>query len=349
MHNDVWKANICVKEADPGNGIRIFVPDIGMFIASLTIWLICRKIVKKAAQEDAGLCNAQFESEYVSEAERIEAEDALICEDLDDGCGEEEFEETTKLKLLRRIASVASKMKEIIGNIITTAGKVVVTILLGTTGDFYARLFGVTSVIQTNCSSTWKIITNQQLSWYHHTSPILLLLLYYTLATLIRLWLHEPIVQHVPDEDKSGNKEEETDCSPNQMTAERRRSLWYTSRYPTDERKLLSMTQDEHKPSDILLVTVNGTPVDYQSIHPLRPIENGPANTDIYSRPHYKWDPTVDDLEMKDDEEEENQEEAEEEENIEEEKNSKVHAMVTVFHFIMKQSYVCALIAMMVG
>uniref|UniRef100_A0A670IID8 Piezo type mechanosensitive ion channel component 2 n=1 Tax=Podarcis muralis TaxID=64176 RepID=A0A670IID8_PODMU len=61
--------------------------------------------------------------------------------------------------------------------------------------DFYARLFGVTSVIQTNCSSTWKIITNQKLFWYHHTSPILVLLLYYTLATLIRLWLHEPIVQ----------------------------------------------------------------------------------------------------------------------------------------------------------
>uniref|UniRef100_A0A803SMR8 Piezo-type mechanosensitive ion channel component n=1 Tax=Anolis carolinensis TaxID=28377 RepID=A0A803SMR8_ANOCA len=378
-----------VKGADVGNGIRIFVPDIGMFIASLTIWLICRKIVEKTAEEDAGLYNAQFENEDM-------AEDALICEDLDDECGEEEFEETTKLKLLRRIASIASKLKEIIGNIITTAGKVVVTILLGATGmmlpsltsavyfflflglctwwsccrsfdplifsclcvlmaifsaghliglylyqlqffqeiippdDFYARLFGVTSVIQTNCSSTWKIITNTKLYWYHHTSPMLILLLYFILATLIRLWLNEPAVQ-------SGNREEETDCHPNEMTAERRRSLWYSSRYPTDERKLLSITQDEHKPTDILLVTVNGTPLDYQNMHPLRPIENGPANADIYSRPHYRWDPT----------EEEEQEEAEEEEDAEEEKNSKVHAMVTVFHFIMKQSYVCALIAMM--
>uniref|UniRef100_A0A670IJB7 Piezo type mechanosensitive ion channel component 2 n=1 Tax=Podarcis muralis TaxID=64176 RepID=A0A670IJB7_PODMU len=380
-----------VKGADAGNGIRIFVPDIGMFIASLTIWLVCRNIVQKAAQEDAGQYNTQFENEDM-------ADDALIYEDLDDAeHGEEESEETTKLKLLRRIASIASKVKEIIGNIITTAGKVVVTILLGTTGmmlpsltsavyfflflglctwwsccrvfdplifsclcvlmaifsaghliglylyqlqffqeiippdDFYARLFGVTSVIQTNCSSTWKIITNQKLFWYHHTSPILVLLLYYTLATLIRLWLHEPIVQ-------------ETDCTHVQMTAERRRSLWYTSRYTTDERKLLSMTQDDHKPSDVLLVTVNGTPVDYQSIHPLCPMENGPARVDVYSRPHYKWDPTVDDLEKKEEEEEE---EEDEEENVEEEVNPKVHAMVTVFHFIMKQSYVCALIAMM--
>lgn len=46
----------------------------------------------------------------------------------------------------------------------------------------------------------------------------------------------------------------------------------------------------------VLLVTLNGTPVDYQNIHPLRPIENGPAKTDLYSRPQYKWDPSANDL-----------------------------------------------------
>lgn len=55
------------------------------------------------------------------------------------------------------------------------------------------RLFGVTSLTQTNCSSTWMIIKNQELHWYHHANPILLLVMYYTLATLIRLWLQEPI------------------------------------------------------------------------------------------------------------------------------------------------------------
>lgn len=47
---------------------------------------------------------------------------------------EEEEEESTKMKILRQIAAVASKVKEIIGDLITTAGKVVVTILLGLTG-----------------------------------------------------------------------------------------------------------------------------------------------------------------------------------------------------------------------
>lgn len=55
-------------------------------------------------------------------------------EDLDDDCGEAEFEETMKLKLLRRIASLASKLREFIGNMIITTGKVVVTILLGSAG-----------------------------------------------------------------------------------------------------------------------------------------------------------------------------------------------------------------------
>lgn len=60
---------------------------------------------------------------------------------------------------------------------------------------FFDRLFGVSSLIQTSCSSTWKIITNPKLEWHYHVNPILLLVLYYTLATLIRLWLHEPNVQ----------------------------------------------------------------------------------------------------------------------------------------------------------
>lgn len=39
------------------------------------------------------------------------------------------------MKVLRIMAEVAGKVKEIIGNLITTAGKVVVTILLGMTGE----------------------------------------------------------------------------------------------------------------------------------------------------------------------------------------------------------------------
>uniref|UniRef100_A0A2K5PQ02 Piezo type mechanosensitive ion channel component 2 n=1 Tax=Cebus imitator TaxID=2715852 RepID=A0A2K5PQ02_CEBIM len=399
-----------LKGADAGNGIRVFVPDIGMFIASLTIWLLCRNIVQKPVTDEAAQCNLEFENEELAEGEKIDSEEALIYEeDLDGGDGVEgELEESTKLKMFRRLASVASKLKEFIGNMITTAGKVVVTILLGSSGmmlpsltssvyffvflglctwwswcrtfdpllfsclcvllaiftaghliglylyqfqffqeavppnDYYARLFGIKSVIQTDCSSTWKIIVNPDLSWYHHANPILLLVMYYTLATLIRIWLQEPLVQ----DERTKEEDRALACSPIQITAERRRSLWYATHYPTDERKLLSMTQDDYKPSDGLLVTVNGNPVDYHTIHPTLPMENGPGKADLYSTPQYRWEPS-DESSEKPEEEEEEKEEFEEERSREEKRSIKVHAMVSVFQFIMKQSYICALIAMM--
>uniref|UniRef100_A0A8C3DCE0 Piezo type mechanosensitive ion channel component 2 n=1 Tax=Corvus moneduloides TaxID=1196302 RepID=A0A8C3DCE0_CORMO len=398
-----------VKGADAGNVIRLFVPDIGMFIASLTIWLICRNMFQKPVTEDAAQCNMQFENEEMAVREKLEPDDALMYEeDLDDeDCGEAEFEETMKLKLLRRIAFLASKLREFIGNMIITTGKVVVTILLGSAGmmvpsltsavyffvflglctwwsccqafdplifsclcvlmaifsaghliglylyqlqffqevvppkDFYARLFGVTSLTQTNCSSTWMIIKNQELHWYHHANPILLLVMYYTLATLIRLWLQEPIVRVTSFSPPMAGDCEAVPCSPIPMTAERRRSLWYASHYTTDERKLLSMTQDEYKPSDVLLVTVNGNPADYHTIHPALPLENGPAKADVYSTPQYKWEPSDGTSEKEEEEEEEEEVTQEEKENV------KLHALVSVFQFIMKQSYICALIAMM--
>ncbi|XP_045314677.1 piezo-type mechanosensitive ion channel component 2 isoform X15 [Leopardus geoffroyi] len=346
-----------LKGADAGNGIRVFVPDIGMFIASLTIWLVCRNIVQKPVTEEGAQYNSEFENEELAGGEKIDPEEALIYEeDLDEGDGVEgEVEESTKLKMFRRLASVASKLKEFIGNMITTAGKVVVTILLGSSGmmlpsltssvyffvflglctwwswcrtfdpllfsclcvllaiftaghliglylyqfqffqeavppnDYYARLFGIKSVIQTDCSSTWKIVANPDLSWYHHANPIVLLVMYYTLATLIRIWLQEPLG---------------------------------------------------------LLVTVNGNPVDYHTIHPSLPVENGPAKADLYSTPQYRWEPSEDSSEKKEEEGEE-KEDFEEERSHEEKRSVKVHAMVSVFQFIMKQSYICALIAMM--
>ncbi|ELV12757.1 Protein PIEZO2 [Tupaia chinensis] len=370
-----------------------------MFIASLTIWLVCRNIVQKPVTEEAAQYNLEFENEELAGGEKIDSEEALIYEeDLDGGDGAEgELEESAKLKMFRRLASVASKLKEFIGNMITTAGKVVVTILLGSSGmmlpsltssvyffvflglctwwswcrtfdpllfsclcvllaiftaghliglylyqfqffqeavppnDYYARLFGIKSVIQTDCSSTWKIIVNPDLSWHHHANPILLLVMYYTLATLIRIWLQEPLVQ----EERTKDEDRALACSPIQITAERRRSLWYATHYPTDERKGL-------------LVTVNGNPVDYHTIHPSLPMENGPAKGDLYSTPQYRWEHSEESSEKKEEEEDEKEEFEEEMRSHEEKRSVKVHAMVSVFQFIMKQSYICALIAMMI-
>ncbi|XP_052333345.1 piezo-type mechanosensitive ion channel component 2-like, partial [Oncorhynchus keta] len=395
--------------ADAGNGIRVFLPDIGMFLAGLACWLLCRSLFQKRPPEDMAQDNTDYEPEGEEEEEKLSLDDnVLLDEDFEagyeageeeeeemeeeEGEDDEEEEESNKMKILRHIAGVASKVKEIIGNLITTAGKVVVTILLGVTGitlpsltsavyffvflflctwwsfcrtfdtlifscmcvlmaifsaghlvvlylyqfqffqesippeDSYISLFGISSIIQTDCSSTWRMIVNPDLAWHHFVNPIMLLLLYYTLATLIRLWLQEPIEEPI----EVGN------------TLVSLILLWL------------------QEPIEGLTAKSNGTSCDISTLNSL---ENRPVGLDLYSTPQYKMDQTNNITEKKNgsvydvnptvggepagmEEEEEKKEQGDEEEE-EKEKEGRVNAVVTVFRFIMKQSYICALIAMM--
>uniref|UniRef100_A0A3P9K7P9 Piezo type mechanosensitive ion channel component 2 n=1 Tax=Oryzias latipes TaxID=8090 RepID=A0A3P9K7P9_ORYLA len=336
--------------ADAGNGIRVFIPDIGMFMAGLAIWLLCRTLVQKRPPEDMAQYNEDEDNEYLYDREEEELEEEE----------EEEVKESTKRKILRLVAEVASKLKDIIGNLITTAGKVVVTILLGMTGiilpsltsfvyfsiflflctwwslcrtfntlifscmcvlmaiysaghiivlylyqfqffqesvspeDEYIRVFGISPIVQSNCSCTWKLSVHSDRKWYHFVSPIMLLVLYYTLATLIRLWLQEPI-DH----------------------------LMVSSRAFITE--ALNVISDDRQNGP----TSNGTSLDFMAT------ENGPPCLNFYSTPQYKMDQPEDSA-AKETEDEEN-----------DIKKKGVGAMVKVFHFVMKQSYICALIAMM--
>uniref|UniRef100_A0A8C9X2X2 Piezo type mechanosensitive ion channel component 2 n=1 Tax=Sander lucioperca TaxID=283035 RepID=A0A8C9X2X2_SANLU len=337
--------------ADAGNGIRVFIPDIGMFVAGLAIWLLCRSLVQKRPPEDMAQYNTDFEAEEQVEEKLSLDDNILLEEDFERGYEEEEAKESTKMKILRLVAEVASKVKEIIGNLITTAGKVVVTILLGMTGimlpsltsafyffiflflctwwslcrtfdtlifscmcvlmaifsaghlivlylyqfqffqesipsdDNYIRIFGMSPIVQSNCSYTWKLIVHPERKWYHFVNPIMLLILYYTLATLIRLWLQEPIDQ------------------------------------------LMVRTTMKAVP------TSNGTSFDFVAT------ENGPVCLDLYSTPQYKMDQPSDGTGELGEEKSEGGEDGM--------KKRGVSAMVKIFHFIMKQSYICALIAMM--
>ncbi|XP_069548591.1 piezo-type mechanosensitive ion channel component 2 [Brachyistius frenatus] len=413
--------------ADAGNGIRVFIPDIGMFVAGLAIWLLCRSLVQKRPPEDMAQYNADFEAEEQEEEEKLSPDDNVLLEEdfeagyeaeedeeLDEEDEEEEEEEakeSTKMKILRIVAEVGSKVKEVIGNLITTAGKVVVTILLGITGvmlpsltssvyffiflflctwwslcrtfntlifscmcvlmaifsaghlvvlylyqfqffqesispsDSYISVFGISPIVQTDCSYTWKLIVSPNRKWYHFVSPIMLLILYYTLATLIRLWLQEPIDQLMEDKDDDMCEEEEQAGNRANNSANRKRQLWWESRQGTDEKNLLS-TQDGIGTTEAV-PTPNGTSFDFVAN------ENGPVCLGLYSTPQYKLELPSDATEKKDEGEYEvclPPEDSALKESVGEENEIKkrgVGAMVKVFHFIMKQSYICALIAMM--
>uniref|UniRef100_A0A8B9LFH1 Piezo-type mechanosensitive ion channel component 2a, tandem duplicate 2 n=1 Tax=Astyanax mexicanus TaxID=7994 RepID=A0A8B9LFH1_ASTMX len=367
-----------VRGADAGNGIRVFIPDIGMFIAGLVTWLLCRSL-EKPPVKDISQLNTDFETDNQDlEQEELEA------------LQEEEEEESTKMKILRQIAAVASKVKEIIGDLITTAGKVVVTILLGLTGimlpsltstvyfftflglctwwsfcrsfdpllfsclcvlmaifsaghlivlylyqfqffqeavpreDNYAKLFGISPVVMSNCSHTWMFEVNPKLEWHHFVNPIMLLVLYYTLATLVRLWLQE-------SEDTSAVIDlcSISACMQCVLQCSYVQFVQYVN--AVTGVKILSQ---------VLIVTSNGGPVDLMSLSH----ENGPVTPELYSTPHYKAglsemdssmyeiDPVQDELPGA---------------LSSPEKAERVNAVVKTFRFIMKQSYICALIAMM--
>ncbi|KAF6736198.1 Piezo-type mechanosensitive ion channel component 2, partial [Oryzias melastigma] len=428
--------------ADAGNGIRVFFPDIGMFMAGLAIWLLCRTLVQKRPPEDMAQKSVYKKTfvviktlEEEEEKPSLDDDDVLLEEELEAGYEaeededneylyereeeeqeeeeeeeEEEAKESTKMKILRLVAEVASKVKEIIGNLITTAGKVVVTILLGMTGvmlpsltsfvyfsiflflctwwslcrtfntlifscmcvlmaiysaghiivlylyqfqffqesvspqDEYIRVFGISPIVQSNCSCTWKLTVHSDRKWYHFVSPIMLLVLYYTLATLIRLWLQEPI-DHLMDDTEDDMCEEELCDNKTSSSANRKRQLWWGSRQGTDEKNLLSTLDGISTTENV--PTSNGMSFDFMAT------ENGPPHLNLYSTPQYKTDQPSDGIEKKEEcvyevflpPEDSAAKESEDEEN--DVKKKGVGAMVKVFHFIMKQSYICALIAMM--
>uniref|UniRef100_A0A8C2DDH4 Piezo type mechanosensitive ion channel component 2 n=1 Tax=Cyprinus carpio TaxID=7962 RepID=A0A8C2DDH4_CYPCA len=316
--------------ADAGNGIRVFLPDIGMFMASLSVWLLCRKLVHKLPSEEMAQDNYDFEAEeeVEDEAEEEDGEGGGLDEEEE---VEEEVQESLKMKILRRVAGVPTKLKEIIGNLITTAGQVVVTILLGLTGvtlpslssavyffvflglctwwslcktfdkllfsclcvlmaifsaghliilysnqfqflqeaislnDSYTSLFGISSIVRTDCSSTWKLAVNSGLNWHHFVNPIMLLVLYYTLATLIRLWLQDPMIM----------------VSLMPLEVKNHFCAYYMTCHLCNFFPVIMK---------VMMVNSNGTSFDYVSAVS---IENGPVSLDIYSTPQYKVDQPV--------------------------------------------------------
>ncbi|KAG7220906.1 hypothetical protein INR49_017756, partial [Caranx melampygus] len=157
------------------------------------------------------------------------------------------------------------------------------------------------------------------------------------------------------NEDSDMCEEEDLVGNRTSNSANRKRQMWWESRQGTDEKNLLA-TQEAISTTEVgaaldVVPTSNGTSFDFVTA------ENGPVCLDLYSTPQYKVDQPGDGTEKKNEcvyevclppedsvldggeEKSEGGEDAM--------KKRGVGAMVKVFHFIMKQSYICALIAMM--
>ncbi|XP_073462492.1 piezo-type mechanosensitive ion channel component 2-like [Aquarana catesbeiana] len=390
---------IRLTNVDPWNIVRLLASDIGMFFSGYFIRRTCKKLVRSGAPKlNVCVSSEEEEEEEVKESEAEESEnetdfstdDETLDKDVND----------TRAKLVEKITSLVAAMKLLFEALFTTAGKVVVTILLGLSGiilpsvtsalyfsifmflcswwacnrsislvtfsslcvmaaifsaghltavylyqlpyfqeiippqDLFARLFGMTAIIRTNQTESWVIHFHQGLHWPIFTNPFMLLILYYTLVMLLQQWTQLPVVA-LDMGDKQIGREDHMQHIESSLIF----STCCSQEEPASKKE--KPTNNDHH-MDGMLWTTNAEliqpgylmPNGWQEL-PLLKCELQQAHTD-FSVPIYTEDV----------------EDPDESENIETEEptttEKKPGGIAVLGQFIMQQSYVSALIVMMI-
>ncbi|XP_039983516.1 piezo-type mechanosensitive ion channel component 2-like [Xiphias gladius] len=386
---------VSLTGSDAGSAVRHVFPDVGVLFVSLLTW---RLIVRLNADTHTRpqLEETQQEEEPQEEELMFEGDSVLAGEE-----EEEEEEESSRNRVLVELEAVVCKTRQMVGNMTTTGGKVLLTALLGLTGIMFpslssllyllcfqvlstwwawsgqvppllfrcvsvmsllyssshflllycyqlpslqeawppnhtsASVFGLVSVVSVDCAAPWRLQVNSELSWFHFSSPLMLLLVYHTVASL---WRNQLINgdggQGVERAESafSGSCDIITTTSNlsdevnGDIAAERRRELWRRAHNRPECR-------------DVLLSSTNDSPSD--SFAP--PTQSTALGLDVYATPHYSLSQS-DTLETCVFEGDGWEEEGEEVSRGEE---GGVSAASMAFSFLLKQSYICALISMM--
>ncbi|KAM7369505.1 hypothetical protein PAMP_010824 [Pampus punctatissimus] len=272
-------------------------------------------------------------------------EEAQFEEDSVFGQQEDEEEEgDSRNRLLVEMELLVCKSRKIMGNMTTTGGKVLLTVLLGLTGIMFpslsslpyllcfqvlctwwawsgqvppllfrcvsvmsllyssshfllfycyqlpslqeawppnctsASVFGLVSLASGDCAAPWRLHVNSDLSWFHFGSPLMLLLLYHTVASLWRNqmingdrgWVVERTQSAVSGSCDMTATSHLSDDVSSDITAERRRELWRRA-------------HDQHCCSNVLKSSTNDSPSE--SFAP--PTQTTALGLDRYCMPHY--------------------------------------------------------------
>ncbi|XP_034416405.1 piezo-type mechanosensitive ion channel component 2-like [Cyclopterus lumpus] len=399
---------VSLTGSDAGSAVRQVFPDVGVLVVGLLTWRLIGRLNANT--------HTQPQQEEETQEELVFEEDSVLGleeeeEDEDEEDEEDEEEEGNRNRVLVELEILMCKTRKMMGNMTTTGGKVLVTVLLGLTGIMFPSLsslpyllcfqvlctwwalsgqvppllfrcvsvmsllyssshflllycyqlpslqevwppncisasaFGLLPLVSVDCSALWRLQVNSELSWFHFCSPLMLLLLYNTVATLWRNQLIDGIGWWGVERAESAisvscdiitatsNLSDEVSSD---ITAERRRELW---RRAHDQCRDVSSTNDSHS----------------DSFAP--PTQSTALGLDISSMPHYSLSQS-DTLETcvfegdgweeeEEEEEKRRREEEEEERRRRREEEEGVSAASMAFSFLLKQSYLCALMAMM--
>eukprot|EP00066_Takifugu_rubripes_P026302 XP_011615568.1 PREDICTED: piezo-type mechanosensitive ion channel component 2-like [Takifugu rubripes] len=120
----------------PGNIVRLLAPDLGILLSSLFVLRLCNKLTRPAPQvnlHENGIPRTEAEEGETSETESEEESDM-------EGSSSDSSEETTAPvqsgppQFVQKLIMFAAGLKLLLSAIMNTAGKVVVTFLLGLAG-----------------------------------------------------------------------------------------------------------------------------------------------------------------------------------------------------------------------
>ncbi|KAH0619195.1 hypothetical protein JD844_018991 [Phrynosoma platyrhinos] len=265
--NDIlWEEMLChvgflrFSSLNAGSIMHLLAPDIGIFVISLTVTKLCKKMVKHHKQKTQHCSRSQdlfshdqdkevvFEEEEEEEEEEEDMELETETEDTDseemDCPIEKDSLGNNKPGFFLKITMFLVGLKILCESLFSTAGKVVAVLLLGLAvyffiflgicswwschrpinpvafnslcvlaaifsaghlaalylyqlpyfqhlvppEDIYLRVLGIVPLMKTNVTVPWKLQVHPQLNWPAALNPFTLLALYYTLVTMLQQW-----------------------------------------------------------------------------------------------------------------------------------------------------------------
>ncbi|XP_056869498.1 piezo-type mechanosensitive ion channel component 2-like isoform X1 [Takifugu flavidus] len=413
---------VSLTGSDAGSAVRQVFPDIGVLVVGLLTWrLILRLNVGPHAQthqEEQRAHGLMFEEDsFVGDEEKEvdlrkmmvvmmmspreeQRADGLMFEE-DSILGDDE-EELNRSKILVELESLVCKTRQMLGNMMKTGGKVLLTALLGLTGIvlpslssllyllcfqllctwwawcgrvpaalfrcvsvlsllyssshfllFYcyqlpslqeawpangtsASVFGLVPVVSVDCAAPWRLQVNPALSWFHFINPLMLLLLYNTVANLWRNQLIAVVAGQDGQGVESGisgsldimtTTSNLSDEVSGEVTAEGRREMWRRAHGRPRSTEVMEPSASDSPESEA------------------QPTRSTALGLDVYSPHHYSvsQSDTLETCVFEGD----GWEEEEDEEKEGRKSGEAVGAASAAFGFLLKQSYICALIAMM--
>ncbi|KAF5907213.1 piezo-type mechanosensitive ion channel component 2-like, partial [Clarias magur] len=117
------------SDVDAGNIIRLLVPDIGVFMSSLVIRNLCKKLLRPPTndhehQSEIEEASETSESEYEEESEASSTESSVAMKAAPSG----------PPQFVQKLIVFATGLRLLLSTMMNTAGKVVVSVLLGLAG-----------------------------------------------------------------------------------------------------------------------------------------------------------------------------------------------------------------------